>query len=261
MSLTSILVHLDNTRSMESRLSLAAGYAAKHGARLRAVYVDGAGPHDAEEKTAALFREETARAGIDAEWQDAGSQGVETDPVESLVHQAHTTDLIVIGQTPPDGGSIGIPQDLPERLILMCGRPVLIVPYTGKFTTFGERVLVGWKDGRESTRALHDAIPILRRSHRVQLLRVLMARDGGTPAGLPTHLVSFLAGHGIKARPEEILAPDFPLGDLLLNHACEEGSDLLVMGAYGFTPNGRPVLGKTARHILRHMTLPVLMSH
>jgi nucleotide-binding universal stress UspA family protein len=261
MSLTSILVHLDSTRSMESRLSLAAGYAAKHGARLRAVYADGAAPPDAGEKSAALFREETARAGIDGEWVDAGPHTGDEDTVEALIHHAHTTDLVVIGQTHPDGGSPGLPRDLPERLILSCGRPVLTVPYTGKFTNFGERVLVGWKDGRESTRAVHDSLPILRRSHRVQLLRVLMARDGGTPAGLPLHLVSFLAGHGIKARPEEILAPDFPLGDLLLNHACEEGSDLLVMGAYSMAPNGRPVLGKTARHILRHMTLPVLMSH
>jgi nucleotide-binding universal stress UspA family protein len=261
MSLTSILVHLDSTRSAESRLSLATGYAAKHGARLLAVYADGAGPHDAGEKMAALFREETVHAGIDAEWEDTGSQGVEADPVEALSHHAHATDLVIIGQTDPVGGSIGVRHDLPERLILTCGRPVLIVPYAGKFTSCGERVLIGWKDGRESTRALHDTLPILRKAHRVQLLRVLMARDGGTPAGLPLHLVSFLAGQGIKARPEEILAPDFPLGDLLLNHACEEGSDLLVMGAYGQAPNGRPVLGKTARHILMHMTLPVLMSH
>jgi nucleotide-binding universal stress UspA family protein len=43
-----------------------------------------------------------------------------------------------------------------------------------------------------------------------------------------------------------------------LNHACEESSDLLVMGAFR---SDKPVLGKIARHVLQHMTLPVLMSH
>jgi nucleotide-binding universal stress UspA family protein len=51
------------------------------------------------------------------------------------------------------------------------------------------------------------------------------------------------------------------VGDTLLNRVCEEGFDLLVMGAYAHTPQGKIVLGSVARHLLEHMTVPVLMSH
>ena len=55
-----------------------------------------------------------------------------------------------------------------------------------------------------------------------------------------------------------VISLEFPLADMILNRACEESCDLLVMGAFR---GDRPALGKIARHVLQHMTLPVLMSH
>lgn len=260
MPLTSILVHLDSASDMTSRLSVAVGYAAKHGARLAGMYTSCGKARDGEERAAALFLDETARAGIRAEWLGADAEGADADVAHVVNYYARATDMVITGQTPPGRVGRGL-RDLPERLVLSCGRPVLIVPSTGSFTSCGEKVMVAWNNGRESARALHDAIPILEKAHRVHLLRVLMASDSGTPSGVPSSIAAFLAGHGVKVRPEEILAPNFPLGDLLHNHAREEGADLLVMGAYGISLTGRPVIGKAAKHILRHMTMPVLMSH
>lgn len=260
MPLTSILVHLDSTPNMTSRLSLAVGYAAKHGARLIGMYTSAGKARDEEERAAALFLDETARAGIRAEWLGADTESADADVVHIVNYYARATDMVIAGQ-PPAGKTSRALRDLPERLVLSCGRPVLIVPSAGSFTSCGDKVMVAWNNGRESARALHDAIPILEKARRVHLLRVLMASDSGTPSGVPSSIATFLAGHGIKVRPEEILAPNFPLGDLLHNHACEEGADLLVMGAYGISLTGRPVIGKAAKHILKHMTLPVLMSH
>ncbi|MCM2356781.1 MAG: universal stress protein [Geobacteraceae bacterium] len=261
MALTRILVHMDSNSRASSRLALAAGYAARHGARLIGVYADAAGPRNSEETAAAFFLDETDRAGIRAEWLGADKDSPGTDEVQFLNYYCRATDLVITGQPPADSRSAKRLRNLPERLVLSCGRPVMIVPHAGDFASCGERVLVAWNNGRESSRALHDALPILRQAQRVHLLRVLMASDSGIPSGAPGSITAFLAGHGIKARPEEILAPNFPLGELLLNHACEEGTDLLVMGAYGLSLTGRPVIGKAAKHILRHLTLPVLMSH
>jgi len=49
--------------------------------------------------------------------------------------------------------------------------------------------------------------------------------------------------------------------DMLLNRVADLGCDLLVMGAYG--NYGFPYLnrGGGTRHILQHMTVPVLLSH
>lgn len=44
---------------------------------------------------------------------------------------------------------------------LESGRPCLVVPYAGEFPTVGTRVLVAWDGGRESARAVHEAMPHL----------------------------------------------------------------------------------------------------
>jgi nucleotide-binding universal stress UspA family protein len=41
----------------------------------------------------------------------------------------------------------------------------------------------------------------------------------------------------------------------------EDGSDLLVMGAYGHSRLQEFIFGGATRDVLRHMTVPVLMSH
>jgi nucleotide-binding universal stress UspA family protein len=51
------------------------------------------------------------------------------------------------------------------------------------------------------------------------------------------------------------------VGRALLNRAIEHRADLLVMGAYGHSRMRELVFGGATRHILRHMTIPVLMSH
>jgi nucleotide-binding universal stress UspA family protein len=39
------------------------------------------------------------------------------------------------------------------------------------------------------------------------------------------------------------------------------GADLLVMGAYGHSRMRELVFGGVTRHIVRHMTVPTLLSH
>ena len=49
--------------------------------------------------------------------------------------------------------------------------------------------------------------------------------------------------------------------DMLLSRLTDEGIDLLVMGAYGQYAGPLLRRGGGTRHILRHMTVPVLMAH
>lgn len=48
---------------------------------------------------------------------------------------------------------------------------------------------------------------------------------------------------------------------MLLSHAYESGTDLLVMGAYGHARWKELILGGVTRTIFASMTVPVLMSH
>jgi nucleotide-binding universal stress UspA family protein len=59
----------------------------------------------------------------------------------------------------------------------------------------------------------------------------------------------------------EAVAPHSNVGSTLLAQAAACGADLLVMGCYGHARWMEFVLGGASRHVLAHMTIPVLMSH
>jgi nucleotide-binding universal stress UspA family protein len=255
MNLSDILVVMDRSPAADVRLELAMSYASRHGARLSGIcYAEPGGtPSPWQDEVAALFMEKCEEIDINARWCGQG--------LARLTHLAHSSDLIVVGQS-GERGNDSVPADLPERLVLSTGRPVVTVPYTGRFIPRCERILVAWSDGRESSRALHDAMPLLRRAQKVHIVNLVTEKTAinGAEERLQ-EIVGHLCLYGVKVKGEMILSIDFPPGDMLLNRACEERSDLLVMGAYNQAGNGKPVLGPVARHILRQMTLPVLMSH
>lgn len=254
MTLSDILVVLDRSPATDVRLELAMAYACKHGARVSGIICGEQGTlaPGLLAEVEALFLERTD-VGIDSKWCGCGLQ--------KMFHLAHASDLIVVGQTDAGGGG-NAPADLPERLVLASGRPVVTVPYTGRFIPRCDRILVSWSDGRESTRALHDAMPLLLKAQKVHLVNLVTEKAGidGAEARLD-EIVGHLCRAGVRVKGEMILSINFPAADMLLNRACEERSDLLVLGAYNSSTGGKPVLGQVTRDILRQMTLPVLMSH
>ena len=266
MEFRNILVVLDYTPACTARLELAVNLARQHTARLSGLYTVSHGYFEPEHNEAAshidqvqaAFIEATGRAGVGAHWigVDVGMVGVSVP--EIVNRHAYYTDLVVVGQDEPGTTERSVPSGLPERIVLGSGRPVLIVPYAGTYTQLGQRVMLAWKAGRESTRAANDALPFLKKADEVRVVEVSSLAPGMAQAEL---LCAHLALHGVAARPEHIAAADISIGDALLNRISVEGDDLLVMGAYAHTRLGSLTLGDVARHILRHMTVPVLMSH
>lgn len=266
MSLKEILVVLDNSPQCASRLELAVALARQHGASLAGLYVI-THPfyepmHDDMQARAAevrgMFESVAGRDKVVAKWIGVEWNVVGVTVAEIVNLHAHYVDLVIVGQDQQGDADGSVPHGLPERVILGAGRPVLIVPYTGSHLTMSERPMISWKAGRESTRAVNDALPLLQYAGDVCVLEVNTG-DAGTKAG--RWLCEHLAAHGIKAHPKDVAATDIGIGDLLLNRLATEGSTLLVMGAFAHVRLGTPTLGDVARHILKHMTVPVLMSH
>jgi nucleotide-binding universal stress UspA family protein len=149
-------------------------------------------------------------------------------------------------------------------VILGVGRPVLVIPHSGEFPVIGERVLVAWDASRLATRAVNDALPLLESAREV----VVMAVNPRTEEGERGHgeipsadICLHLARHGVRAEAQHLYADDLGVGPLLLSRAIDEGIDLIVCGAYGHARWREIVLGGVTRHLLEHMTIPVLMSH
>jgi nucleotide-binding universal stress UspA family protein len=267
MGIKDILVYLDNSASSAARLDIAIAYARKHGARLRGLYLithsfyepRALGEKADSEKAERLFTAKTSDAGIAAEWvfQDCSVMG--SNVCDLVTSHAYYTDLIVLGQTDPSAPAINIPPDLAERVVLSSGRPVLIIPYTGTFHTAGDRIMIAWKAGRESIRAVNDSLSYL---HKAQSVVIVSGQTTSEKSDSSLEAVrSFLLNHDIKVGLETINSGNFPIGDMLLNTICEMKIDLLVMGAFAPNRRGNLELSPVSRHVLKHLTAPVLMSH
>ncbi|HEV8617349.1 MAG TPA: universal stress protein [Methylomirabilota bacterium] len=265
-----LLVLVDTMPSCETRLRLAATLAARCGAHLTGLHVSP--PPDipvlvdapltadlivrqqrvlaeTRERAETVFRHHAKVPGVTPEWR--ADQG---EPGNVAIRHARYADLTIVGQVDPDAPD-PLPVDLPERVVLGAGRPVLVVPYAGRFETLGERVLVAWNATREAARAVHDAMPFLREASKVTALTINADKD------LAGDLVRHLARHGVKAEASQLKSDDVEVGALLLSRAADFAADLMVMGAYGHSRLREVVLGGATREILRTMTVPVLMAH
>ncbi len=203
------------------------------------------------------FEHAAQRHGLSHEWR-AAAEGTAADPA---VH-ARCADLAILGQRDPDNDQMAMFRPSPERVSLATGRPILVVPYAGHFATVGERVLIAWNGGRESARAVADAMPLLTMAARVDVLMVDVSPEADGHGEAPgADLVRHLARHGVEARIERVPSVGLPVGELILSRAADLGADLLVMGAYGHSRARELLLGGATRSILASMTIPVLMSH
>jgi nucleotide-binding universal stress UspA family protein len=171
-------------------------------------------------------------------------------------------DLVVAGQRDPEGEDLNGNEEMPDRLILSLGRPVLVVPAYGRFPVIGDRVLVAWDGSRLATRAVNDAIPLLTGAKSVAVVAINPEGGDEGHGQIPSaDICLHLARHGVRAEAQHLFADDVDAGDMLLSQAAEQGIDMIVMGAYGHARWRELVLGGMTRHVLRHMTVPVFMSH
>lgn len=269
MALRDIAVHLDESPRCAARLALALDLAKVHFATVTGIFAQSDPnvpgvitnwPTDAfKQATQAVhdrFHEAVSAAGVNARWMAVPS-GEHAYIISQMTTAASCADLVIMGQHDPDRGQGLLPHDLAEQVILHSGRPVLVVPYTGNFTAVGRRPLIAWNGGRESVRALHDALPLMNHAKQARLVMIESARHSVAEGPVLQHL----ANHGIEGEVERLVAEDIGAMDLLLSRVADTGCDLLVMGAHGHYcfPNLRR--GSGTRYILHHMTAPVLMSH
>ncbi len=278
MTFKKIQVHVGNDERCAVRVAIAADLAVKHGALLTGTYAistpdfpaagygDGSAVIIADlietrrkaEREGAEAAERAFKVVVDDVKIDTAWVCEQGEAHDVLLRQSRLNDLSVVAQTSADGREeSGHLLSIPETVVLGAGRPVLMIPYAGRFATLGERPVIAWNQTREAARAVADALPILAGAKQVSVLTI---SEHGAPAdGAP--LCEYLARHGIVARTSHSVARDIDVGDSLLSRLADLGADLLVMGAYGHSKMRELVLGGATRSLLRHMTVPVLMSH
>jgi nucleotide-binding universal stress UspA family protein len=216
------------------------------------------------ERAALRHQNDTALAQFDAIAEAEGvlsheRRQVDDDPAGGLSLQARYADLVVVSQTDLDEpASTRLIGALPEQVVLDGGRAVLVIPYSGSFSHIGKRVLVAWDGSIEATRAVFNALPLLRTAAAVALVEFKPEQAAGRQPG--ADLAQYLARHGVAC---EVHVEPLPIraGEALLSLAADLGSDLIVMGAYGHSRFREIVLGGVSETIFASMTVPVLMAH
>src|SRR5690606_17741645 len=130
---------------------------------------------------------------------------------------------------------------------MSCGGPVLILPEGGYPVPFGTNILVAWKEGREATRALRDAMPFIGAAENVTFLSV----SHDAPDELDPHLRSYLAAHGCRsASAAADRNDDHSTGAAIRLRGDMVGANMLVLGLYGHSRLQELLLGGVSRELL-----------
>ena len=179
-------------------------------------------------------------------------------PDAMLSLHARCADLIVTSRPTKHENAASAPRI--ADLVLSAGAPVLVcADRDAEFSA--ERVVVGWKDTRESRRALADSLPFLTRAKQVFVVSVSEDPDQDAPSAALEEVTARLARHGVNA-----LAETAPRGHGMVVEALEDaanrhGADLIVVGAYARSRLQEWLLGGVTEDLAASSSKFVLFSH
>jgi nucleotide-binding universal stress UspA family protein len=233
------------------------------------VPISGAGYIPAEViETQREDNETAAEAAIKSFTAAADQAGVSAEPLttsaslagasDQFARMARRFDLAIVGQAQPEVSSME--QIIGETTLFESGRPMIMVPYIQKAPFKTDNVMVCWDGSRTAARAVADAIPIIRKSGRVEI--VIVANERGKEDEIEgADIGQHLARHELNVDVHRISGGNIDVADALLSHAADSGADFMVMGGYGHSRLREFVLGGVTRSIFESMTVPVLLSH
>lgn len=269
MILANILVHLDSRPRTQERLALAVRIAERNGGRVTGLFAEQAEAHvvgtvatwpspryvAAVETARKAFAEATASLGTRTSFMDV-NRGSDQEIAHRFVAIARTFDLVILGQTQDD---VPVPAKLPEHVIVDSGRPALVVPYVGSYRDVGSRPLFAWHSSRGAARAVSDSLPLL--AENCDALIVEVGRKTEQRDEFAELLVTNLAAHKVGARYQHFVVDEISVMDTLLSAVSDHAADLLAIGGFDSGVHALFGHGVGTRHILAHMTTPVLFSH
>ncbi len=185
-----------------------------------------------------------------------------TEPQRTVALHARYADLAIMTAVDESSNDSIIVHPFFSALVFESGRPLLVIPPKHSIELPFGHVVVAWQPTREATRAVHDAMPLLRTASSVDVVTVdpLVGEcyDGALPgADIATHL----ARHNVKVNVVTLPLDGRSVADVLLDHASESRADLLVAGAYSHSRLREWVWGGTTRELLRKTWRPILFSH
>ena len=242
MSYKTVLVHVNDERRAGRLISFAAEFAETHGAHLIGIFVaplpvvlnewpdlaiaemieaQRKAYREESQRIGELFRDKTKLMSKPSEWRHSRAR---TPPSRtcSCISCPHGRHRIAL--QPDYKWHLTSTLDAVENLILESGRPVLVVPDAGTPNPSPKRVTVAW-NGRRSTRACFDALPIIEKAGATDVLWVDPKTGSAAAGDLPcAELAVTLARHGAKCEAKAIKADDEGVSAAIIEDVKRSGS-------------------------------------
>lgn len=278
MSYSSVVVFLGNQAASEQRLDFAIQLSSQYQAHLTGLHLsyrplpslisfDAYGDMSEvaleweltvekdQQNSKRNFINKTEKAGLNFDWDCYRS-----NELKQVLTRARVADISIVGQGPSDNIDSDVDSDFYTQFTINLGKPVLFLPNEARISTNFKTVIVAWDGGRESTRAIADALPFLKAADLVYVVTVMTKKD--PDKALPdVDIAAFLSRHGVNVEIEKVDNIAGKAANWILSRAPQVNADLLVMGAYGHSRFNEFILGGMTRTVIQTMTLPVLMSH
>ena len=218
-------------------------------------FVDSQKAHAKEVK--AIFDTFAKSEDFPTEWRQVSSEsGFLAD---SIIANARFVDLVVMAQE-DDGEDRPLINNLQERVIKEGGRPVLVIPRGYTAEKLGEKVLLGWSETREATRAVHDMMEVVSADASVRILRVGKPPSNTLADHAANDLAVALSRHGPSVEIVHREKDGDKVPDVLAHEAFEMGADMIATGAFGHSRAYDFVIGAATRNLLSEAKLPVMFS-
>lgn len=174
------------------------------------------------------------------------------DPTAILVDHLLTADLAITAAGDQDRFAAVDACHLAAR----SGAPVLRLGSAAPGLSY-DRVVVAWKDGVEARRAVHEALPILRRAQHVLVLGV---GDEVHSDGLNA-LAKHLQRHRVSAEARHVSDGGQGVSAEILRHAEAEAYGLIVSGAYSRSRLKEMILGGVTRDLQHTPEIAWFLAH
>ena len=176
----------------------------------------------------------------------------------TVAQYARLFDITVIGRYDAVHGEEN--QELnPDKIAMISGSPVLLVPREFDVATFNEHAVLAWDGRRAAARALSDAIQILKTKSLVTVLTVGEENDELSVPGMDVETA--LQRHGIKTEVLNLEKGGKSISKRILEYLDEAQPKLLVMGAYEHSKFRQSIVGGVTSNVLKNAKLPILISH
>ena len=273
-----ILLHIQNDKSLDSRLETALSLARACQAHVDCLHVTPIEAYVAFDSFGGVFvmnevistlmkeeqklreRVETDLRNEDVAWDYTEVTG---NVAAQVIGHAALADLIVTGREPHradfQGPALGVLGDLLYR-----SRTPLFIPGEGATPVDPTgTVVIAWDGSFEAANAVRAAIGLLKIAGQVRILQITEDKTEVFPG---TRLLKFLSRHDIHA---ELVVESPPGGNAsqqyisgsIIAYAEAANAAYVVMGGYNHSRVAEYVFGGVTRNLLAGCPLPLLIAH